>query len=102
MALGLTLTCYHSAHVRSCIQLIALAVQTLALIGLGIYCLETYKIRKASIDQNESQAKPCITFWAHCATAPMRYWRYMELRAISWHSLTAEVTLSRILVTALH
>jgi hypothetical protein len=47
-----------------CIQLLALAVQTLALIGLGIYCIETYKIRKASIGQIESQANPCITFWA--------------------------------------
>jgi hypothetical protein len=41
-----------------------LAVQVLALIGLAFYCCETYKIRKASIDQIESQAKPCITFWA--------------------------------------
>ena len=41
-----------------------LIVQSLALIGLAIYCLETYKIRRASMDQIESQAKPCITFWA--------------------------------------
>src|SRR4030081_3795544 len=47
-----------------CIQFLMLIVQSLALIGLAIYCLETYKIRRASIDQIESQAKPCITFWA--------------------------------------
>lgn len=46
------------------IQLLTLIVQSLGLVGLAIYCWETYKIRRASLDQIESQAKPCITFWA--------------------------------------
>ena len=55
-----------------------LVVQTLGIIGLGIYCVETYKIRKASQeqvtasqkiikaarDQAEGSLRPCITFGA--------------------------------------
>lgn len=54
-----------------CIQLLMLAVQALALIGLTAYCVETYKVRTAaqkqlknSMDQLESYSKPCITFWS--------------------------------------
>jgi hypothetical protein len=61
-----------------CIQLLMLIVQTLGVIGLGIYCFETYKIRKASQDQVaasqriiqaameqvEGLSKPCIAFSA--------------------------------------
>src|SRR6267378_4598687 len=60
------------------IQLLTLVVQTLALIGLSAYCIETYKIRvasqkqidvsqnllKISMDQVEGFSKPCITFWS--------------------------------------
>jgi hypothetical protein len=55
-----------------------LIVQGLALIGLTIYCFETYRMRRAaqaqievshrllqvSLDQVEGLSKPCITFWA--------------------------------------
>ena len=60
------------------IQLWMLFVQAFALIGLVWYCIETRKIRltsqdqvrisqdliKASLDQVESSAKPCLTFWS--------------------------------------
>lgn len=53
------------------IQLLMLVVQTLALIGLFAYCVETHRMRKAaqnqlknSTDQLESYSKPCITFWS--------------------------------------
>jgi hypothetical protein len=53
------------------IQLLTLIVQAVALIGLTIYCLETFKMRRASqqqlknsMDQLESYSKPCITFWS--------------------------------------
>ena len=41
-----------------------LVVQFLALIGLVVYAIETYKMRKASQDTMEGLSKPCITFWA--------------------------------------
>lgn len=58
------------------IQLTMLIVQTLGVIGLVVYCVETYKIRKASqdqvrtsqklikasLDQVEGSLKPCIAF----------------------------------------
>ena len=61
-----------------CIQLMMLTVQGLGVVGLGIYCFETYKIRKASqdqviasqklikasLDQVEGSLKPCIAFAA--------------------------------------
>lgn len=54
-----------------CIQFAMLVVQALALVGLIIYCVETYKVRKASqkqlqasMDQAEGLSKPCITFWS--------------------------------------
>src|SRR5260370_10764428 len=61
-----------------CIQLMMLVVQTLGVIGLAIYCIETYRIRKASqdqvsasqelikaaLDQVEGSLKPCIAFAA--------------------------------------
>ncbi len=61
-----------------CIQLLMLIVQALGVIGLAIYCIETYRIRKASqdqvtasqelikasIDQVEGSLKPCIAFAA--------------------------------------
>lgn len=60
------------------IQLTMLVVQMLGVIGLGIYCLETCKIRKASqaqvgasqkliraaLDQVEGSLKPCVAFVA--------------------------------------
>jgi hypothetical protein len=60
------------------IQFMMLVVQTLGVIGLAIYCIETYKIRKASqdqvaasqeliqaaMDQVEGSLKPCIAFAA--------------------------------------
>ena len=60
------------------IQILMLVVQAAALIGLLIYCVETYKIRKASqnqvelsqglfkssMDQVEALSRPCITFLA--------------------------------------
>jgi hypothetical protein len=60
------------------IQLMVLVVQSLGVIGLVIYCIETYKIRKASqaqvstsqklikasLDQVEGSLKPCIAFAA--------------------------------------
>ena len=53
------------------IQLAMLMVQALALVGLFLYCAETYKMRKASqellqasMDQVEGLSKPCITFRA--------------------------------------
>jgi hypothetical protein len=60
------------------IQILMLVVQTVALIGLLIYCAETFKIRKASqdqvevsqrlfkssMDQVEALSRPCITFLA--------------------------------------
>jgi hypothetical protein len=53
------------------IQLATLVVQALALVGLFLYCAETYKMRKGSqkllqtsMDQVEGFSKPCITFWA--------------------------------------
>jgi hypothetical protein len=60
------------------IQLLMLIVQTLGVIGLGYYCFETYKIRKASqdqvtasqriiqaaMDQVEGSLKPCLAFAA--------------------------------------
>jgi hypothetical protein len=60
------------------IQLMMLIVQTLGAIGLFVYCIETYRIRKASqdqvtasqelikaaMDQVEGPLKPCITFAA--------------------------------------
>jgi hypothetical protein len=47
-----------------CIQLAMLIVQALALVGLFLYCAETYRMRKAAMDQVEGFSKPCITFWA--------------------------------------
>jgi hypothetical protein len=58
------------------IQLTMLIVQALGVIGLAIYCCETFKIRKASqgqvrasqdiikaaMDQAEGSLKPCIAF----------------------------------------
>jgi predicted DNA-binding ribbon-helix-helix protein len=48
-----------------------LIVQAVALVGLFLYCAETYKLRKASqrlvqtsMGQVEGLSKPCITFWA--------------------------------------
>ncbi|HET6144984.1 MAG TPA: hypothetical protein VFE02_15850 [Candidatus Acidoferrales bacterium] len=60
------------------IQILMLAVQAAALIGLTIYCLETKKIRaasenqvkvsqglfKSSMDQVEALSRPCIMFQA--------------------------------------
>jgi hypothetical protein len=60
------------------IQLMMLVVQTLGVLGLAIYCIETYKIRRASqdqvtasqriiqaaMDQVEGLSKPCIAFSA--------------------------------------
>jgi len=53
------------------IQLLMLMVQSLALIGLMLYCVETHRMRQAaqkqlknSMDQLESYSKPCITFWS--------------------------------------
>jgi hypothetical protein len=53
------------------IQLLMLVVQALALAGLTIYCVETFRMRtaaqqqvKSSMDQLESYSKPCITFWS--------------------------------------
>jgi hypothetical protein len=53
------------------VQLLMLVIQTLALIGLTIYCIETYRMRTAaqkqlrnSMDQLESYSKPCVTFWS--------------------------------------
>lgn len=60
------------------IQLTMLAVQVAGVIGLAYYCVQTYKIRKASqdqvgasqkliraaMDQVEGSLKPCITFAA--------------------------------------
>jgi hypothetical protein len=60
------------------IQLMILIVQALGVIGLAIYCFETYRIRKASqdqltasqriiqaaMDQVEGLSKPCIAFSA--------------------------------------
>jgi hypothetical protein len=60
------------------IQLMMLIVQTVGVIGLAIYCFETYRIRKASqdqvtasqriiqaaMDQVEGLSKPCIAFSA--------------------------------------
>jgi hypothetical protein len=61
-----------------CIQVLTLVVQSLGILGLFIYCIETYKIRKASqnqvetsqkliqasMDQVEGLSKPCVIFWA--------------------------------------
>jgi len=66
-----------------CIQLTMLIVQMLAVIGLAIYCVETYRIRKASqdqvtasqkliqaaMDQVEGSLKPCIAFVARLRDA---------------------------------
>jgi hypothetical protein len=48
-----------------------LIVQALALLGLTVYCIETYKLRsvsqkqlQTSLDQVEGLSKPCITFLA--------------------------------------
>ena len=60
------------------IQLGMFIVQALALLGLTVYCIETFRIRKASqaqvgasqkllqssLNQIEGMAKPCIAFWA--------------------------------------
>lgn len=60
------------------IQLLTLVLQVVAVIGLFVYCIETYKIRSASqnqvrvsqrllqssLDQIEGMSKPCVTFWA--------------------------------------
>jgi hypothetical protein len=60
------------------IQLMMLIVQTAGVIGLAIYCFETYRIRKtsqdqvtasqrvvqAAMDQVEGSLKPCIAFAA--------------------------------------
>ena len=60
------------------IQLLTLIVQTLAVVGLALYCIETYRIRKASqdqvtasqrliqaaMDQVEGSSKPCVAFSA--------------------------------------
>src|SRR6266481_662824 len=52
-----------------CIQLLMLIVQSLALVGLVVYAIETWKIRKAaqkqvaaSNDQVEGLSQPCLTF----------------------------------------
>ena len=61
-----------------CIQLLMLIVQALGVLGLAIYCIETYRIRKtsqdqvtasqriiqAAMDQVEGLSKPCIAFSA--------------------------------------
>jgi hypothetical protein len=66
-----------------CIQLTTLIVQTLGVVGLAIYCFETYQIRKASqnqvsasqklikaaLDQVEGTLKPCITLAARLREA---------------------------------
>lgn len=39
-------------------------VQAAALVGLIIYAIETYRMRRASQGTLEAMAKPCITFWA--------------------------------------
>lgn len=48
-----------------------LIVQALALLGLTVYCIETYKLRRVSqkqlqtsLDQVEGLSRPCVTFWA--------------------------------------
>jgi hypothetical protein len=60
-----------------------LIVQTLGVIGLAVYCIETYRIRKASqdqvtasqkiiraaVDQVEGLSKPCIAFSARLRDA---------------------------------
>jgi len=66
-----------------CIQFLMLIVQTLGVIGLAIYCFETYRIRKtsqdqltasqavmqAAMDQVEGLSKPCIAFSARLRDA---------------------------------
>ena len=61
-----------------CIQFLMLIVQTLGVLGLAVYCFETYKIRKtsqeqvtisqrviqAAMEQVEGLSKPCIAFSA--------------------------------------
>jgi len=61
-----------------------LSVQAFALIGLIWYCVETRRLRrasqdqvrisqdliKASLDQVESSAKPCLTFWSDLRDGP--------------------------------
>ena len=52
------------------IQSAMLVVQALALIGLIVYAIETYRMRRASQGSLEAMAKPCITFWAELRDGP--------------------------------
>lgn len=39
-----------------------LVVQTLGVLGLAVYCIETYRIRRSSQQQVETAQKPFVTF----------------------------------------
>ena len=74
------------------IQIAMLAVQALGVVGLFVYCIETYRMRKAAqdqvaasqslikaaMDQVEGSLKPCIAFAAHLRDANDVIWERHE------------------------